>query len=64
LLSWKIQASKAFIILSIVVLIVFSALAMGIPFVACAGAMVTSLGIAGRFTTTGICGSGTLDGIE
>jgi len=36
----------------------------GISSVACAGAGVSSSGIAGRFTTTGICGSGTPAGIE
>jgi len=63
-LSWKFQASKASIILSIFVSIVFLALAIGIYSMACAGAGVSSLGIAGRFATTGICGSGTPGGIE
>jgi len=64
LLSWKVQALMAFIILSIFMSIVFSAVAMEMFSVASAGAGVSLLGIVGTFTTTGICGRGTPGGIE
>ena len=59
LLIWKVQASRAFIILSIFVLNVLVALPIGIFSVTCVGAGVCLLGIAGSFITTVICGSGT-----
>jgi len=59
-----VQASKVFIILSILVSIVFLALTVEMSYVACTGAWVSSLGIARWLTTTGICISRTPAAIE
>jgi len=64
LLIRMVQPSKAVVILSIVMSIVFLTLGIGCFFVACAGAWVASLGNTERFTTTGIFGSRKPAGME
>jgi len=51
-------------VLSILVLILFSDVAIGIFSMVCTGAVVSSLEIARRLTTTGICGGTTQVGID
>jgi len=64
LLIWEVEASDAFRILAVVMSMVLSASAIGISSMPCLRTSVSSLGIAGRFTTPAIWSSATEAGIE